>query len=69
MTDQMGCLVESSPCSLGVADRGDVDNAAQNGNVNVTGVKIQAISPLTQCIEGGGTAPDGGTFTPGTYPL
>jgi hypothetical protein len=65
MTDQIGCLVEASPCGLGVASPGAVANAAANGNFNTEAIKVNAQNPLSLCIEGGN---DGGV-PPSTYPL
>jgi hypothetical protein len=46
MTDQIGCLVDASPCSLGYAGRGAVVL-----NTNTAAVKINKQSPETACIQ------------------
>jgi hypothetical protein len=46
MTDQIGCLVEASPCSIGYAGRG-----ALGPNPNVDAVKLNKQSPLDLCIQ------------------
>jgi hypothetical protein len=46
MTDQIGCLVEASPCSIGYAGRG-----ALSTNPNVAGIKLNKQSPETACIQ------------------
>ncbi|MBV9948777.1 MAG: hypothetical protein JOZ69_18155 [Myxococcales bacterium] len=51
MTDQIGCLVEASPCSLGYAGRGATNNVAQNNNTNTAAIKVFAQSPLDLCIQ------------------
>jgi hypothetical protein len=48
-SDQIGCLVAASPCSVGVADVSTLTtNAATTG-----GLKLSAQSPISACIDGG----------------
>jgi hypothetical protein len=47
MTDQIGCLVEASPCSLGYAGRSATDT-----NPATDAVKINGQNPLDTCIQG-----------------
>jgi hypothetical protein len=47
MTDQIGCLVSASPCSLGYAGR-----QALTTNANAAGIKIKGQSPVTLCVQG-----------------
>jgi hypothetical protein len=49
MTDQIGCLVEASPCSLGYAGRSAANLAI---NPNTDAVKINSQSPEARCIQG-----------------
>jgi hypothetical protein len=46
-SDQIGCLVTASPCSLGVAGR-----QALVTNANAAAIKINRQSPLSICLEG-----------------
>jgi hypothetical protein len=59
MTDQIGCLVNASPCSLGYAGRGATDH-----NPNTDAVKINKQNPIATCITG-----DGVNIPGFTYPL
>jgi hypothetical protein len=66
MTDQIGCLVEASPCSLGYAGRGATANA---GNLNnaTQAININNQSPDVLCIQGDSSlSPPIAGFT---YPL
>jgi hypothetical protein len=47
MTDQIGCLVLASPCSLGYAGRGTL-----LANPNALPVKIKGMSPDLLCVQG-----------------
>jgi hypothetical protein len=47
MTDQIGCLVTASPCSLGYAGR-----QALTTNANAAAIKINKQSPALLCIQG-----------------
>jgi hypothetical protein len=47
MSDQIGCLVTASPCSLGVADVSTLANS------NTGAIKINDQSPVLACIAGG----------------
>jgi hypothetical protein len=47
-TDQIGCLVEASPCSIGFAGRGAVSPTA---NPNSGAIKLANQSPETACIQ------------------
>jgi hypothetical protein len=62
MTDQIGCLVESSPCSIGYAGRGATANVATNDNASTNGIKInqQIGDPL--CITGNDAGVKGFTY-------
>jgi hypothetical protein len=57
MTDQIGCLVNTSPCSIGYAGRGATDH-----NLNTDAIKINKQSPSTLCITGNGTTVAGFTY-------
>jgi hypothetical protein len=48
MTDQIGCLVEASPCSIGYAGRGAI---AASTNPNSDAIKLNKQSPETACIQ------------------
>jgi hypothetical protein len=63
MTDQIGCLVEASPCSIGYAGRGAANNAV-NDNLSTNAIKINKQDPIELCITGN----DAG-ITGFTYPL
>lgn len=66
MTDQIGCLVEASPCSIGYASR---TAALTSTNPNTDAIKINAQSPETLCVAGSVPA-GGGTPVPSfRYPL
>jgi len=54
MTDQIGCLVEASPCSLGYAGR---SSQALVINPNTDAVKVNGQSPEVDCIAGTVTVP------------
>jgi hypothetical protein len=60
MTDQIGCLVYASPCSIGYAGRG----ATNFNSATTDAVKINNQQPQTLCIQG-----NGGTVDDFTYPL
>jgi hypothetical protein len=60
MTDQIGCLVNASPCSIGYAGRG----AADHNPATTDAIKIKGQNPITLCITG-----DGAGVTGFTYPL
>jgi hypothetical protein len=47
MTDQIGCLVTASPCSIGYAGR-----QALTTNANAAAIKIDKQSPVLLCIQG-----------------
>jgi hypothetical protein len=47
MSDQIGCLVTASPCSLGVAD------VSTLANLNTSAIKLNHQSPVLACIAGG----------------
>jgi hypothetical protein len=47
MSDQIGCLVNASPCSLGVAD------VSTLSNLGTGAIKINHQSPALACITGG----------------
>jgi hypothetical protein len=66
MTDQIGCLVEASPCSIGYAGRGSVDHSPGvcDKNPNSDPIKINQQNPETLCIQG-----DGVNVAGFTYPL
>jgi hypothetical protein len=51
-TDQIGCLVQSSPCSIGFAGKEAITWGARTGNIasNDVALKINEIEPLVQCI-------------------
>lgn len=59
MTDQIGCLVEASPCSLGIASQ-----RALASNPNSGAVKVNGQSPVATCIQG-----DNATVPAFRYPL
>jgi|CZKU01.1.fsa_nt_gi ABC-type phosphate transport system substrate-binding protein len=67
MTDQIGCLVEASPCSLGYAGRGSTANADQNGNLQTEAININNQSPVVKCIQGDPAASP--VIAGFTYPL
>jgi hypothetical protein len=52
MTDQIGCLVNASPCSIGYAGRGAVVR-----NPAVDALKIDRQNPSQLCIQGSSTVP------------
>ena len=52
MTDQIGCLVQASPCSIGFAGRGTLDT-----NANTGAIKVFGQSPETACIQNNFTYP------------
>jgi len=60
MTDQIGCLVNASPCSIGYAGRG----AADHNPTTTDAIKIHGQNPLGICITG-----DGANIAGFTYPL
>jgi ABC-type phosphate transport system substrate-binding protein len=66
MTDQIGCLVSASPCSIGYAGRG-----ATNQNPNTDALKVNAQNPVETCITGDGTPANPGPLNIAgfTYPL
>jgi hypothetical protein len=67
MSDQMGCLVEASPCSFGYDGRGATANFAQNDNVAMQPINLNKQSPDILCIQGNpGASPPIAGFT---YPL
>lgn len=47
-TDQIGCLVEASPCSLGYAGLGSISASI---NPNSDAIKLNKQSPVTACIQ------------------
>jgi hypothetical protein len=49
MTDQIGCLVEASPCSIGYAGRSAASLAI---NPNTDAIKVNGQSPEALCIQG-----------------
>jgi hypothetical protein len=64
LSDQIGCLVEASPCSIGFAGLGAANNPA-NGNVSTFAIKLNKQDPLPVCITGS----NGGAIPSFTYPL
>ncbi len=66
-TDQIGCLVQASPCSIGYAGR-EGANVAVNGVQGAISLKNNGIDPQTQCVRNLIAS----TFFPavgGTYPI
>jgi len=66
-TDQIGCLVQASPCSIGYAGR-EGANVAVNGVQGAFSLKNNGIDPQTQCVRNLIAS----TFFPavgGTYPI
>jgi hypothetical protein len=63
MTDQIGCLVEASPCSIGYAGLTAVQN-----NPGISSVKLNKQTPEILCIQGG-TNTLGQPVDGFTYPL
>src|SRR5262249_9461407 len=59
MIDQIGCLVQASPCSIGYAGLG-----ALAQNVNSDALKLNKQTPEDVCIKGNGS-----DIAPFTYPL
>jgi hypothetical protein len=53
MVDQIGCLVEASPCSLGFSLVSELGNIAQNNNVSTGSVNNNNQTPLPACIQSG----------------
>jgi hypothetical protein len=47
-SDAIGCLVDASPCSLGIATRRAADPSI---NPNTLALKVNGIDPLNQCIQ------------------
>jgi hypothetical protein len=48
-TEQMGCLVQASPCSIAVAGR-PAGNVMENGVQNAAALKLNGLDPAPQCI-------------------
>jgi hypothetical protein len=57
MTDQIGCLVDASPCSIGYAGL-----TAVVTNPTVSSLKINKQTPETLCIQGNGSTVAGFTY-------
>ena len=63
-TDQIGCLVQASPCSLGYAGN-EAASIAVNGVTDVLALKVNGLDPADLCVRNLLVNPTGST----TYPL